>query len=387
MEVTKDIRYIGVDDHQIDLFESQYKVPNGMAYNSYMIKAEKIAILDTVDVRFKEEWLKKVEKELDGKNPDYLILQHMEPDHSAAITVFLEKYPDTTLIGNTKTFDMLGNFYGNCCENKIFVKDGDTLDLGGHVLKFLFAPMVHWPEVMMTYDETDKVLFSADAFGKFGANDVKEPWLDEARRYYIGIVGKYGMQVQNLFKKTVGLQIDVICSLHGPVLKGNLHPYLDAYQKWSTYTPEEDGVVIAYTSVYGHTREAVHLLDEYLKERNVKTVVYDLARSDVHEAVADAFKYSKLVLATTTYNADIFPPMRTFIDNLVERSFQNRTLAFIENGSWAPIAKKVMAQMFEKSKNISYTEHNITIRSALTADTKVNLKWLADELFAPLTNK
>lgn len=380
MDITKDIQYVGVNDHVIDLFESQYHVPHGMAYNSYVILDEKIAVMDTVDARFSNEWLDNLAKVFGDKKPSYLVVQHMEPDHSASIRAFMEKYPETTLVGNAKTFDMLCNFYGECYTNKVVVKNGDELSLGSHTLQFVFAPMVHWPEVMMTYDKTDKVFFSADAFGKFGANDIEEPWLPEARRYYIGIVGKYGMQVQMLFKKIAGLEIQAICSLHGPVLTGDLTQYLDAYTKWSTYTPEEDSVVIAYTSVYGHTREAVRLLENALAKRGVKAASYDLARCDMHEAIAEAFRCSKVVLATTTYNADIFPPMRTYIDNLTERSFQNRKVALIENGSWAPTAAKVMSGLLEKAKNITYTETKVTIRSALTEENKAQLDQLAEEL-------
>lgn len=380
MEITEDIQYVGVNDHQIDLFESQYKVPDGMAYNSYVILDEKTAVMDTVDVHFTKEWLSNIASVLKDRKPDYLIVQHMEPDHSASIAAFMEKYPETAIVGNAKTFDMLCNFYGHCYTNTVTVKEKDTLNLGKHILHFVFAPMVHWPEVMMTYDETDKVLFSADAFGKFGANDVEEPWLDEARRYYIGIVGKYGMQVMNLFKKIGGIEIKTICSLHGPVLSGDLTPYLNAYTKWASYTPEEDGVVIAYTSVYGHTREAANLLAEELTARDVKTEVYDLARCDIHQAVAAAYKYSKVVFASTTYNADIFPPMRFYMENLTERNFQNRTVAFIQNGSWAPMAEKVMRGILEKSKNLTYCEHNVTVKSAVTEANKEEIKALAEEL-------
>jgi flavorubredoxin len=380
MEITEDIQYVGVNDHQIDLFESQYKVPHGMAYNSYVILDEKTAVMDTVDARFTEEWLGNVEAVLKDRKPDYLIVQHMEPDHSASIAAFMEKYPATAVVGNAKTFDMLCNFYGHCYTNTVPVKDKETLSLGRHTLHFFFAPMVHWPEVMMTYDETDQVLFSADAFGKFGANDVDEPWLDEARRYYIGIVGKYGMQVMMLFKKIAGLPLKTICSLHGPVLSGDLTPYLEAYQKWASYTPEEDGVVIAYTSVYGHTRTAVKDLEKALQDKGVKVTVYDLARCDIHEAVAAAFRYSKLVLATTTYNTDIFPPMRFYIENLTERNFQNRAVGFIQNGTWAPMAEKVMRGLLEKSKNITYLEHSVTIKSAVTSANDDEIRAMAEEL-------
>lgn len=382
MEITEDIRYVGVNDHQVDLFESQYKVPHGMAYNSYVILDEKVAVMDTVDVHFTKEWLSNLAEVLKDRKPDYLVVQHMEPDHSASISAFMEKYPETVVVGNAKTFDMLCNFYGHCYTNTVTVKDKDTLSLGKHTLHFVFAPMVHWPEVMMSYDETDQVLFSADAFGKFGANDADEPWLDEARRYYIGIVGKYGMQVKNLFKKVEGLPIKTICSLHGPVLKGDLTPYLDVYTKWATYTPEEDGVVLAYTSVYGNTREAVRNLEKALNAKGVKTVAYDLARCDIHEAIAAAYKYSKLVLATTTYNTDIFPAMRFYIENLTERNFQNRTVGFIQNGTWAPMAEKVMRGLLEKSKNITYLEHNVTIKSALNSASDEELLAMADELAA-----
>lgn len=342
MNITKDIKYIGVNDHQIDLFEGQYKVPNGMSYNSYIIMDEKIAVFDTVDKNFTHEWLDNISKVLNNRKPDYLIIQHMEPDHSANIANFLKIYPDTIVVANKKTFTMIGNFFNSdIYKYSKVVEDGEALVLGKHKLMFVFAPMVHWPEVMVTYDETDKVLFSADGFGKFGALDIEEAWADEARRYYIGIVGKYGMQVQNLLKKASKLQIDMICPLHGPVLKENLGYYLDLYNTWSSYSVEKEGICIAYTSVYGATKKAVELLkDKLIIEGAKEIVIHDLARDDMSVCVADAFKYGKLILATTTYNADIFPFMKEFINHLTERNFQNRTVGFIENGSWAPLAKK-----------------------------------------------
>ena len=382
MFVTEDIRYAGVNDHQIDLFEGQYKVPSGMAYNSYVIMDEKIAILDTVDIRFTHEWLDNLEKILGGRKPDYLIVQHMEPDHSANIANFMKIYPDTAIVANAKTFAMMDQFFSLGEDVKrIQVANKETLSLGSHELTFVFAPMVHWPEVMVTYDSKDKVLFSADGFGKFGANDVEEPWDDEARRYYIGIVGKYGQQVQNLLKVAATLDISIICPLHGPVLDKDLGHYISLYDTWSSYQPEEEGIVIAYTSVYGHTKDAAESLAAKLKEKGCpKTVVYDLARSDMSLAVAEAFRYSKLVLATTTYNADIFPFMREFIEHLTERGFKNRTVAFIENGTWAPQALKVMKGLLEGSKDLTYAEPAVTIRSALSGDSKEALEKLADEL-------
>ena len=382
MRITDDIRYVGVNDHYIDLFEGQYVVPNGMAYNSYVIMDEKIAIMDTVDIHFTHEWLDNLSEVLGDRKPDYLVVQHMEPDHAANIQNFLKVYPETTLVANKKTFAMIDQFF-DLSENtkKEEVTNGASLNLGKHVLTFVFAPMVHWPEVMVTYDSTDKVLFSADGFGKFGANDVTEPWDDEARRYFIGIVGKYGTQVQNLLKAASGLDIEIIAPLHGPVLSENLGHYIGLYDKWSSYTPEEEGIVVAYTSVYGHTKEAVTLLEKKLKEKGApKVIVYDLARSDMAEAVSDAFRYSKLVLATTTYNADMYPFMREYIDHLTERNFQKRTVAFIENGSWAPMAMKCMKKELENSKNLTYIESNVTIKSALKKETKDKLEDMAEEL-------
>ena len=369
MKITDSIKYVGVNDHQVDLFEGQYDVPNGMAYNSYVILDEKIAVMDTVEVNFKDEWLGNLAAVLGDRKPDYLVVQHMEPDHSANIMNFLEVYPDTTVVGNVKTFTFMGQFFDlDPAMKKLVVKDGDTLSLGSHVLNFVFAPMVHWPEVMVTYDSTDKVLFSADGFGKFGALDVEEDWACEARRYYFGIVGKYGLQTQKLLKKAAGLDIQIICPLHGPVLTENLGYYIGLYDKWSSYTPENEGVLIAYTSVYGHTKEAVMELAALLEQGGCpKVVVTDLARDDMAEAVEDAFRYDRLVLATTTYNNGIFPFMHTFIEHLVERAYQNRTIGFIENGSWAPVAKKNMEAMFEGCKNLKFLENSVTIKSALKA--------------------
>jgi len=382
MDITKDIKYIGVNDHKIDLFEGQYIVPNGMAYNSYVIIDEKIAVMDTVDANFTHEWLDNLQNALDGRKPDYLIVQHMEPDHSANIMNFAKTYPEAKIVASVKAFTMMKNFFGtDFADRQIIVGEGDTLSLGEHTLTFVSAPMVHWPEVIVTYDSKDKVLFSADGFGKFGALDIDEDWACEARRYYIGIVGKYGVQVQNLLKKAAGLDIEIICPLHGPVLKENLGYYLDLYNTWSSYTAEEEGIVIAYTSVYGNTKKAVMELKEKLKAKGCpKVVVNDLARVDMAEAVEDAFRYSKLVLATTTYNSEIFPFMREFINHLTERNFSNRTVAFIENGSWAPMANKVMKGMLEKSKNLTYTENNVTILSALNEDSSNALDKLSDEL-------
>ena len=382
MTITNDIRYAGVNDHQVDLFEGQYTVHNGMAYNSYVILDEKIAVMDTVDQHFQHEWLDNLAVILGGRKPDYLVVQHMEPDHSANIASFLNAYPEAAVVANAKTFAMIDQFFGpGLCENKVVVKDGESLSLGKHTLTFVFAPMVHWPEVMVTYDSTDKVLFSADGFGKFGALDVSENWADEARRYYIGIVGKYGAQVQNLLKKAAALEIEKICPLHGPVLEENLGEALELYNTWSSYAVESEGVMIAYTSVYGHTGKAVELLAEKLRLGGCpKVVVHDLARCDMAQAVADAFRYGKLVLATTTYNADIFPFMRTFIEHLTERNFQNRTVALIENGSWAPMAAKVTKGLFEKSKNLIFAGAPITIRSALSAENREQLNELSKEL-------
>lgn len=382
MNITKDIKYIGVNDHQIDLFEGQYKVPNGMSYNSYIIMDEKIAVFDTVDKNFTHEWLDNISKVLNNRKPDYLIIQHMEPDHSANIANFLKIYPDTIVVANKKTFTMIGNFFNSdIYKYSKVVKDGEALVLGKHKLMFVFAPMVHWPEVMVTYDETDKVLFSADGFGKFGALDIEEAWADEARRYYIGIVGKYGMQVQNLLKKASKLQIDMICPLHGPVLKENLGYYLDLYNTWSSYSVEKEGICIAYTSVYGATKKAVELLkDKLIIEGAKEIVIHDLARDDMSVCVADAFKYGKLILATTTYNADIFPFMKEFINHLTERNFQNRTVGFIENGSWAPLAKKTMQAMLANSKQITYLEHNVSIMSSIKPNNKEEIELMAKEL-------
>ena len=382
MQITKDIRYVGVNDHEVDLFEGQYVVPNGMAYNSYVILDELVAVMDTVDARFTHEWLDNIQRTLGGRTPNFLVIQHMEPDHSANIVNFLKAYPDTVVVASAKAFAMMKNFFGkDLTENGMIVKEGDTLCLGKHTLHFVAAPMVHWPEVMVTYDSTDKVLFSADGFGKFGALDVEEDWACEARRYYIGIVGKYGAQVQALLKKAAGLDIQIICPLHGPVLTENLGYYIDLYDTWSSYRPEEEGIVIAYTSVYGNTKKAVLKLADKLREMGCpKVVVNDLARCDMAEVVEDAFRYSKLVLATTTYNADVFPFMREFIHHLTERNYSNRTVAFVENGSWAPMATKVMKEMLEGAKNLTYTENTVTILSALSEDSSTQLNALAEEL-------
>ena len=384
MKVTEDIRYIGVNDHQVDLFEGQFEVPLGMAYNSYVIMDEKIAVMDTVDQHFGEEWLANLKNALDGRTPDYLIIQHMEPDHSANITGFLAAYPETVVVGNAKTFAMMEQFYELPASMKReVVANGGTLSLGKHELTFVFAPMVHWPEVMVTYDSTDKVLFSADAFGKFGANDVEDPegWACEARRYYFGIVGKYGAQAQTLLKKAAGLDIQIICPLHGPVLSDDLGYYLGLYDTWSSYRPETEGVFVAYTSVYGNTKKAAELLAELLREKGCpKVSIADLARDDIYECVEDGFRYSRMVLATTTYNAEIFPTMREFISHLTERGYQNRTIGLIENGTWAPTAAKCMKAMFEKSKNITFAENTVTIKSALNAESRAQLEALAGEL-------
>ena len=383
MQITNDILYVGVNDHQVDLFEGQYDVPNGMAYNSYVIKDEKIAVMDTVDANFTKEWLDNIAAVLDGAKPDYLVVQHMEPDHAANIENFMNAYPDTTIVANTKTFGMMKNFFRNLdLEGRTLeVGNGESLTLGRHVLTFVFAPMVHWPEVMVTYDSTDKVLFSADGFGKFGALDVEEDWDCEARRYYIGIVGKYGPQVQKLLKVAATLDIQIICPLHGPVLTENLGHYIEKYDIWSSYKVEDEGVVIAYTSVYGNTKKAVEILAEKLKEKGCpKVTVFDLARDDMAEAVADAFRYGKLVLATITYNADIFPFMKTYIDHLTERSYQNRTIGLIENGSWAPNAAKVMKAEFEKSKNITWLDTTVKIMSSLSEENIKELDQMAEEL-------
>lgn len=382
MFITKDIKYIGVNDHDVDLFEGQYVVKNGMSYNSYAILDEKIAIMDTVDARFTHDWLDNIQNILGNKKPDYLIVQHMEPDHSANIMNFMKIYPNTIIVSSAKAFLMMKNYFGvDFEENRIVVNEGDTLILGRHTLNFVAAPMVHWPEVIVTYDSYDKVLFSADGFGKFGALDVEEEWIDEARRYYIGIVGKYGSQVQTLLKKASALEIETICPLHGPVLNDNLGYYIDLYNKWSSYSIESEGIIIAYTSVYGNTKKAVMTLSEKLKEKGCpKVVIHDLARCDMAEAVSDAFRYGKIVLATTTYNAEIFPFMREFINHLTERNFSNRTVAFIENGSWAPMANKVMKSMFEKSKNLNYAESNVKIMSSLNEESLESLEKLANEL-------
>ena len=382
MTITNDIRYIGVNDHDIDLFEGQYIVPEGMAYNSYVIIDEKIAVMDTVSADFGEEWLANLENVLGGRKPDYLIIHHMEPDHSANIDKFVNAYPEATIVGNAKTFEMIDQFFGSgLCKNKLAVKNGDTLSLGRHELTFLFAPMVHWPEVMMSYDGADKALFSADAFGKFGALDCQDKeWDCEARRYYMGIVAKYGMQVQAVLKKAAALDIKMICPLHGPVLTGDLSHYMSLYDIWSSYGVESEGVCIAYTSVYGNTKRAAELLAKKLEERGCKAAISDLARCDMAEAVEDAFRYGKLVLATTTYNADIFPFMRQFIDHLTERNYQNRTIGFIENGTWAPAAAKIMKAMFEKSRNINYIDTTVTLRSAMTEENAEAIDRMAEEL-------
>ena len=382
MEITRDIRYVGVNDHQVDLFEGQYVVPNGMAYNSYVIMDEKIAIMDTVDIRFGHEWLDNVQNVLDGRQPDYLIVQHMEPDHSANIFNFMKVYPDVQIVASDKAFAMMNQFFGtDFADRRIVVGEGSTLELGSHTLTFVTAPMVHWPEVIVTYDSHDKVLFSADGFGKFGALDVEEPWADEARRYYIGIVGKYGAQVQKLLKKAAGLDIEMICPLHGPVLKENLGYYLNLYNTWSSYSVEEEGILIAYTSIYGNTKKGVEVLAEKLRRNGApKVVVKDLARCDMAEAVADAFRYSKIVLATTTYNAGIFPHMRDFIEHLTERNFQNRTVALIENGSWAPVAANVMKKMLENSKKLNLVSPTVTIKSALSEESNAQIDAVVAEL-------
>ena len=382
MTITKDIRYVGVNDHQVDLFEGQYDVPNGMAYNSYVIMDDKIAVMDTVDRNFTHEWLDNIQNVLKDRKPDYLVVQHMEPDHSANIANFLKVYPQATVVSSAKAFQMMKQFFGDdYADRRIVVGEGSTLELGKHTLTFVTAPMVHWPEVIVTYDSYDKVLFSADGFGKFGALDVDEDWACEARRYYIGIVGKYGPQVQALLKKASGLDISIICPLHGPVLTENLGYYINLYDIWSSYRVESEGIVVAYTSVYGHTKAAVELLVQQLKAKGCpKVEVHDLARCDMAEAVEDAFRYGKLVLATTTYNADIFPFMKEFIHHLTERNFQNRTIALMENGTWAPLAAKVMRGMFESSKNLTFTDTTVRILSALNDESKAQIEALADEL-------
>ena len=382
MNITKDIKYIGVNDHEVDLFEGQYRVPNGMAYNSYVIMDKKIAIMDTVDAAFAHEWLDNLAEALGERSPDFLIVQHMEPDHSANIANFLRAYPETTVVANAKAFAMIDAFFGEgLCKNKLTVENGESLSLGEHTLTFVFAPMVHWPEVMVTYDSRDKVLFSADGFGKFGALDAEEPWADEARRYYIGIVGKYGAQVQALLKKAGTLDIDIICPLHGPVLSDNLSYYIDLYNTWSSYSVETEGVCIAYTSVYGNTKKAALLLADELRVGGCPNVaVHDLARADMSAAVADAFRYGKLVLATTTYNAEIFPFMREFINHLTERGFKNRTVGLIENGSWAPLAAKIMRGMLEGCKNITWLDGVVTVKSAMTEANREEIGKMAGEL-------
>ena len=382
MHITNDIRYIGVNDHETDLFEGQYIVPNGMAYNSYLILDEKTAVMDTVDRNFRDEWLEKLESALEGGTPDYLVVQHMEPDHSANITAFMEKYPDAVVAASAKAFDMMKNFFGtDYADRRIIVKENDTLELGKHTLTFVTAPMVHWPEVIVTYDAADKVLFSADGFGKFGALDAEEDWACEARRYYFGIVGKYGAQVQALLRKAAKLDIQKICPLHGPVLTEDLGYYIGLYDTWSSYGVESEGVVIAYASVYGNTKAAAELLAEKLSEKGCeKVVLTDLARSDMAEAVEDAFRYGKLVLASTTYNGDVFPFMREFINHLTERNFCNRTVAFIENGSWAPTAARVMNKMLENSKNLTFAETTVQLRSSLSDESRMQIEALAEEL-------
>ncbi len=384
MFITNDIKYVGVNDHEIDLFEGQFTVPNGMAYNSYVITDEKTAVMDTVDARFTAEWLGNIESVLGGRKPDYLVVQHMEPDHSANIVNFLTAYPEATVIANSKTLTMMKNFFDYDFDGKVqLVEDGSSISLGRHELTFVFAPMVHWPEVMFTYDKADKLLFTADGFGKFGALDVDEEWDCEARRYYFGIVGKYGAQVQSVLKKAAALDINIICPLHGPVLSEDLGHYIEKYDIWSSYKPESEGVMIAYTSVYGHTKKAAERLADMLRAKGCpKVVVTDLAREDIAEAIEDAFRYGKLVLATTTYNSDIFPFMKHFIDGLTERGYRNRTIGLIENGSWAPIAAKVMRDKFASSKNITILETTVRIKSALNAESEAQLAQLADELLA-----
>ena len=383
MEISKNVKYVGVNDHQVDLFEGQYLVPNGMAYNSYIILDEITAVLDTVDGDFSEEWLHNIEQALEGRTPDYLVIQHMEPDHSASIPAFLRRYPETAIVSTAMGFKYMEQFFPEteiAAEKRVIAANGGTLELGSHTLHFVYAPMVHWPEVMMTYEESEKILFAADGFGKFGALDVEEDWVDEARRYYIGIVGKYGAQVQAVLKKASTLDIQMICSLHGPVLKDNLGFYLEKYDKWSSYQPEESGVVTAYASVYGNTKKAAQYLADKLSKSGQKTVLYDLARCDKAAAIADAFRYDKLVLAGITYNGDLFPCMRAYIEGLTERSYQNRRVAVIENGTWAPMAAKLIRGMFEKSKDIAFTDTNITIKSAMNAQNRAELDKLAAEL-------
>ena len=381
INVTKDIRYVGVNDHQVDLFEGQYVVPNGMSYNSYVILDEKVAVMDTVDQNFTKEWLANVESVLEGRKPDYLVVHHMEPDHSANIDIFLNTYPEAVVVSSAKAFAMMKNFFGtDYADRRVVVGEGDTLALGAHTLTFVTAPMVHWPEVVVSYDSLDKVLFSADGFGKFGALDVEEEWACEARRYYIGIVGKYGPQVQALLKKAATLDIQTICPLHGPILKENLGYYINLYDIWSSYRVEEEGILVAYTSVYGNTKAAVELLVQKLEANGQKVALYDLARSDMAAAVGDAFRYGKLVLATTTYNGDVFPFMKEFIHHLTERNYQNRTVALMENGSWAPVAAKVMTKMLEGSKNLTIAENTVKIFSALNDESRAQIEALAEEL-------
>lgn len=382
MNITNDIAYIGVNDREIDLFEGQYIVPNGMAYNSYLVTDEKIAVMDTVDGRFCDEWLSNLTSALNGRKPDYLVVQHMEPDHSANIACFMEKYPDAVIVSSAKAFAMMQNFFGtDYADRRIIAAEGDKLELGSHTLNFIAAPMVHWPEVILTYDSVDKVLFSADAFGKFGALDAEEDWSCEARRYYFGIVGKYGLQVQNLLKKAINLDIQLICPLHGPVLTENIEYYISLYDIWSSYKPENDGVVIAYASAHGNTKAAAELLAEKLNEKNCsKAVIHDLARCDMAEAVEDAFRYNTLVLASPTYNGDVFPFMKTFINHLTERGYRNRKIALMENGSWAPTAAKVMTKMLEGLKDITFTENTVHIKSSLSSESRAQIDALADEL-------
>ena len=382
MTIKNDIFYVGVNDHQVDLFEGQFIVPNGMSYNSYIIRDQKTVVFDGVDGRFTDEWLKNIQSVLGDSQPDYIIVQHMEPDHSASILAFMQKYTNTTIVSNQKSFVMMKNFFGTDFENRrLAVTDGDTLCLGKHTLSFVTAPMVHWPEVIMTYDAFDKILFSADGFGKFGALDIDEDWACEARRYYFGIVGKYGVNTQNVLKKAKTLDIQTICPLHGPILSENLGYYIDLYDKWSSYTPEKEGVTIAYTSVYGNTKKAVELLHQKLLEKGCKNVaVFDLARDDMSEAIEDAFKYGKIVLATTTYNGSIFPFMNEFINELVEKNYQNRTIGFVENGSWAPVATKIMKGKLENLKNITFTQNNVKILSALNEQNVSEINALASEL-------
>ena len=383
MYITDDIFYIGVNDHKVDLFEGQYKVPNGMAYNSYVIRDEKIAVLDTVDQGFGEEWLENLARVLEGREPDYLVIHHMEPDHAGNIGLFARTYPKATIVSNAKAFVMMDNFFpGELTGERLTVAEGSTLSLGKHTLAFVSAPMVHWPEVMVSYETTEKILFSADAFGKFGALDVEEPWDDEARRYYIGIVGKYGTQATALLKKAAGLDIAMICATHGPVLKENLGHYINKYLTWASYAVEEEGIVIAYSSIYGNTKKAALLLEEKLRNKGATVVSYDLARDDMAQVVAEAFRYSKLVLAAPTYNGEVFPHMRTYLSALVERNFRNRTVGLIENGSWAPRSAKVMQELLEKAKDLTYCNTVVTVRSALNEDSTAQIEALAQELVA-----